>query len=121
MAIHPDTLVTFTTSVTYDPVFVVHPATLITLTTSLEYLPPPSSGGQPKLTITLATVLSYTPSAFYYDLEGDAEIFYTASGTLELELLPVPVPTDVEQVDVRRISVRMPTPTTFDRFGRPTS
>jgi hypothetical protein len=116
---HPDVEVTFSTEVAYTPVWVAQPAVEILATSEAAYDPPPSSGGQPSVVITTFTAVLYDAPHIYTDAEGSTEVVFTTRGAAEVELVPLPIPEHIEFEPIRRVSVTMPRPESFDRFGRP--
>lgn len=107
------------TVVEFDPEFLVQPDVEITTLVVIDYTPPPSTGGQPNLITTMNITTILEPQIVTTDASGHTEIILNTSGKTDVDLAPIPVPEDLDFVDVNVTSVTMPRPEEFDQFGRP--
>ena len=119
MIFQPDVAIETSTEVDYDPSWVTQPEVEIVTGTEINYTLPVSSGGQPQITIRSESVLAYTPPLIYSDIEGHTNFRVTTSATFDVEIEPTPVPVTIDMKNVRRVSITMPRPEEYDRFGRP--
>lgn len=95
--------------------------------------PPAASTSSPNVTITSEAQVAVNAAALtnYVEIDGATTLTTTMDGAFSVTVAPVAVPTSigggvsaVERPitfkDIDRVSVRMPKPTSYDRFGRPT-
>lgn len=120
----PDIQITSQVTTSYDPTWVVQPPTTTTFQVSSAYTPPPSTGGQPSVVSRFRSVVVVDAPYPAYEVEGLGNITYTTVGRAELVIPPLP-PVEAlvnpeEYRDIIVVSVSMPKPASYDRFGRPT-
>lgn len=119
--IQPDVDIEFFYEVEYDETSVAapQPEAEIDFIFETDYTPPPSTGGQPDLIVTFLMDVEYEPEPLTTDLVGEGEIFFTTKGDLDIDYVPVPIPVVIDMEDVLIVSITMPVPQEFDRYGRP--
>lgn len=134
----PDVVLVSSVEVIYDSQWVQQPWVSTYFDVETEYTPPPSTGGQPSVVTTFDTVTSVLPHYPVTDTQGWAEIRVTASAVATVDVAVArpkaapttsggtvhdpevnPVMREQELQDVMIVSVKMPKPQRFDRFGRP--
>lgn len=121
MVYQPDVEIESTTEVDYDPATAVAPQPEVEIesSTHVDYTPPASSGGQPVLVVTATTVVDYEAPVVTTNITGEAFIYFEATGVIDVDVEPVPIPSDLDFQNIKIISVTMPVPSTYDQFGRP--
>jgi hypothetical protein len=91
----------------------------IEVSTWVFYYPPQVT--REAIEIVTSTSVVFTPPGDFLDTEGEATVQFVVQGLFDVTTQPVSVPLSLDYESIKRISVTMPTPTTYDRFGRPTS
>jgi hypothetical protein len=117
--VHPSTEITTSTQVEYEAVWVTQPPVEAQLAVTVEHDPPPSTGGQPQITITTYMLVEYDEPSVFLDTDGEFTMEMVFLATTEMDIDPVPVPVEIDYEPIRRVSITMPRPESFDRFGRP--
>jgi hypothetical protein len=119
MIIHPLTEATTSTQVEYEAAWSAQPPVEVVLEVTAEHDPPPSTGGQPQITVTTYSLVEYDEPSIFLDTDGEFTMEMVFLATTEMDIEPVPVPIEIDYEPIRRVSITMPRPESFDHFGRP--